>query len=119
MDEPQAAETPRLTGMALDNAVMRARIETLTRSGIIEVALQNPNVMSYMEEWETRAEKAERLAANLADCLEDIVSHYVDICGANTSESWDAMAEEEVIAAGKLIAQARLALPSPQQQEMK
>lgn len=59
MDEPQAAETPKLTGMALDNAVLRARIETLTRSGIIEVALQNPNVMSYMEHWETRAEKAE------------------------------------------------------------
>lgn len=60
-DEPVATEANKLTGIELDNAVMRARIETLTRSGIIEVALQNPNVMSYMEHWEGRAEKAEKL----------------------------------------------------------
>ena len=65
MDESQAAETPKLTGMALDNAVLRARIEILTRSGIIEVALQNPNVMSYMEHWETRAETAEKRVEQL------------------------------------------------------
>lgn len=40
------------------------RLESLTTSGIIEVALCNPNVMSYMEHWEKRAEAAEaKLAA--------------------------------------------------------
>lgn len=57
--------------MALDNAVMRARIETLTKSGIIEVALQNPSIMSYMEHWETRAENAERLVQELAALLRE------------------------------------------------
>ena len=34
-------------------------IETLTKGGIIEVAIRNPNVMEYMRHWEGRAEKAE------------------------------------------------------------
>lgn len=53
------------------------------------------------------------LLSDLADCLEDIVSRYVDVCDANTSEGWDASHEEEVIAAGKLVAEARALVPSP------
>ena len=68
----QPAKAPRpLSGLELENAVLRARVETLTTSGIIEVALQNTNVRSYMEHWESRAEKAEAKLAestNLQAC---------------------------------------------------
>lgn len=43
----------------LDYRVAIARLETLTRGGMVEVALSNPNVMDYMGHWEGRAEKAE------------------------------------------------------------
>jgi hypothetical protein len=34
-------------------------LETLTKSGIIEVAIRNQSVAEYMAHWEGRAEKAE------------------------------------------------------------
>lgn len=76
-EQPQAKETEKLTGIELDNAVMKARIETLTRSGIIEVALQNPNVMSYMEHWESRSGKAESLVEELASLLRQADMHVI------------------------------------------
>lgn len=48
---------------------LRAEIETLTKSGIIEVAVRNPNVMEYMRHWEGRAEKAEARVAELEAAL--------------------------------------------------
>ena len=59
----------------------------------------------------------DELLRDLADCLEDMTKHYVDV--RNDLFGFEAIEEIEVVAAGKLIAQAREALPSPQQQEMK
>lgn len=68
MDEPAKA-TEKLEGDALTIAFLKANLEELRTGGIITVAMTNPNVMSYMEHWETRAEKAEaeveRLKAEL------------------------------------------------------
>lgn len=42
----------------------QAQIEQWKTWGVIEIAVRNPNVASYMEEWEERATKAEdRLSA--------------------------------------------------------
>jgi hypothetical protein len=38
---------------------LREECAMLTRGGIIEVAVRNPNVAEYMRHWEGRAEKAE------------------------------------------------------------
>lgn len=39
----------------------RAEIEQWKKWGIIEIAIRNPNVASYMKHWEDRAIRAERL----------------------------------------------------------
>lgn len=48
----------------------------------------------------------EQLLADLADCLEDMTKHYVEV--RNDLYGFEASEELEVVAAGKLIAQARL-----------
>ena len=45
--------------------------EMLTRGGIIEVAVRNPNVAEYMRHWEGRAEAATALITQLADALRE------------------------------------------------
>jgi hypothetical protein len=51
-------------------AEVEAERETLTTSGIIEVAVRNPSVMEYMKHWEARAEAAEAaLATARADAV--------------------------------------------------
>lgn len=45
-------------------AVVLELIETLTKGGIIEVAIRNPSVADYMAHWEARAEKAEAALTN-------------------------------------------------------
>jgi hypothetical protein len=52
-------EWVRHSDHAAEIARLTAEVETLTTSGIIEVAARNPNVMSYIQHWETRTEKAE------------------------------------------------------------
>jgi hypothetical protein len=53
----------------------------------------------------------DELLRDLADCLEDMTKHYVEV--RNDLFGFEAAEEIEVVAAGKLIAQAREALPSP------
>ncbi len=79
-EEPaQDKESDNLTGDALTIAFLKANLEELRTGGIITVAMTNPNVMSYMEHWEGRAEKAEAevkvLSGALAGML-DIWSGY-------------------------------------------
>lgn len=38
---------------------LRSELDHFTKSGIIEIAVRNPNVSSWMVEWENRALKAE------------------------------------------------------------
>lgn len=38
---------------------LRQEITDLINSGIVEVAVRNPNVLEYMRHWEGKAEKAE------------------------------------------------------------
>jgi hypothetical protein len=40
--------------------LLREEVAFLKSCGIIELAIRNPNVASYMEHWEGRAEKAEQ-----------------------------------------------------------
>jgi hypothetical protein len=47
-------------------AALKAEIEQWKTWGIIEIAVRNPNVASYMEEWESRAIKAEAQLATLS-----------------------------------------------------
>lgn len=47
----------------------------------------------------------DRLIADLADCLEDMTKHYVEV--RNDLFGFEASEELEVVAAGKLIAMAR------------
>lgn len=66
---------------------LRQEITNLINSGIVEVAVRNPNVHEYMRHWEGRAEKAEaeveRLRAQLQqsspepDCEARVLSALV------------------------------------------
>lgn len=47
-------------------------IETLTKSGIIEVAVRNPSVAEYMAHWESRAVNAETDNAALSARIEGL-----------------------------------------------
>lgn len=47
--------------------------EILLRGGIIEVAILNPNVRSYMEHWEGRALKAEAEVERLRKLASQLV----------------------------------------------
>lgn len=67
----QAGETPapsptpfqedqqRIADLIAALAAVEIEMERLTTSGIIEVAVRNPNVRDYMDHWEQRAEAAE------------------------------------------------------------
>ena len=65
-------------------ATLRGRVEALSDPldwricGIIELAVRNPNVKSYMEHWEARAEKAEAENARLREALEKIAKNSPD-----------------------------------------
>lgn len=74
---------------------LEAELHALTCGGTCEVAARNPNVMSYMEHWEGRAEKAEAENQRLRDAaqfaankLEEInPSNYdhEDVCSLNAA----------------------------------
>ncbi|MBM6687174.1 hypothetical protein H9X89_16615, partial [Faecalicatena contorta] len=49
---------------------LKAELDHLTKSGIIEVSIRNPSVADYMRHWEGRAEKAEAERDALAKALE-------------------------------------------------
>ena len=68
---------------------MRAELHLLKTSGIIEVAVRNPNVADYMEHWEGRAIKAE------THCDELVAAAYV----AASEKSWAIAVEMELHAA--------------------
>lgn len=65
-----AEDTAREAGCAIKHTVEWQAADALTAAnereqqwrtwGVIEIAIRNPNVKSYMEHWEGRAEKAER-----------------------------------------------------------
>lgn len=44
---------------------------------------------------------------DLADCLDDMTKHYVELVGSGDCGGWDASQEAEVIAARKMIATIR------------
>ncbi len=46
---------------------LREEVAFLKTCGMIELAVRNPNVMSYMEHWENRAETAEALVEALRE----------------------------------------------------
>jgi tRNA C32,U32 (ribose-2'-O)-methylase TrmJ len=69
MSDEAAKAEPKLTGEALELETTRNLVDLLTKSGIIEVAVRNPNVMSYMEHWEGRAEKAEAEVERLREVI--------------------------------------------------
>jgi hypothetical protein len=48
-----------IDGLMGQNAALEAEVEQWKTWGIIEIAVRNLNVASYMEEWESRAIKAE------------------------------------------------------------
>jgi hypothetical protein len=68
--------------LAAENAALKAEVDTLTKSGICEVAARNPSVMEYMAHWENRAEKAEAEVARLREALDamtDIAKRQADM----------------------------------------
>lgn len=50
---------------------LAVEVNTLTQSGIVEVAACNPNVMEYIRHWESRAEKAEAEVERLREVARD------------------------------------------------
>lgn len=75
-DGPVEAE--KLTGDALTIEFLKANLAELRTGGIITVAMTNPNVMSYMEHWEDRAEKAEARLSEAVKVLEEAVKQIED-----------------------------------------
>jgi len=71
-DEAAKAE-PELTGDALTIAFLKTNLAKLRTGGMMTVAMTNPNVMSYMEHWEGRAEKAEAEVKILKECIRFIL----------------------------------------------
>jgi len=55
-------------------AELEAELHLMKTSGIVEVAVRNPNVMEYMKHWEGRAEAAETALAKAIDALQEIAS---------------------------------------------
>ena len=51
---------------------LKRELAHLTSSGIIEIAVRNPNVAEYMRHWEERAEKAEAENARLREALDHV-----------------------------------------------
>ena len=56
-DKLAAADTRTPEQVEIDR--LRSELDHFTKSGIIEIAVRNPNVSSWMTEWENRALKAE------------------------------------------------------------
>ena len=50
-------------------AALAAAQKILRTAGIVEIAARNPQVMEYMQHWETRAEKAEAERDALREAL--------------------------------------------------
>jgi len=82
--KPKEAE--KLTGDALTIAFLKANLEELRMGCMITVAMTNPNVMSYMEHWEGRTEKAEALVEKLKEALKPF-AEAADTTDANDDYS--------------------------------
>jgi hypothetical protein len=66
--------------VALDEvATLRAELELFRTAGIIEVAVRNPNVSSYMDHWEGRTLKAESELATLRARLTQMEADYYEL----------------------------------------
>lgn len=62
--DQQAAGAVNITEADAEIARLQRELDHFTKSGIIEIAVRNPNVSSYMDHWEGRALAAEaKLAA--------------------------------------------------------
>jgi hypothetical protein len=73
-------EHVRKVEAALDEvATLRAELELFRTAGIIEVAVRNPNVSSYMDHWEGRTLKAESELATLRARLTQMEADYYEL----------------------------------------
>ena len=60
---------------------LEAELHLMKTSGIIEVAVRNPNVMEYMRHWEGRAEAAEAMLAKAVEELDRLGFDWECIVG--------------------------------------
>lgn len=67
-----------LCDMALRLAAAERELEHFRTSGIVEIAVRNVNVRSYIDHWEGRTEKAEARVAALEAALRKIAEAYAD-----------------------------------------
>lgn len=58
--------------IAKERDELKAKVERLTSGSVCEIAATNANVMSYVQHWEGRAEKAEVEVERLREALRDI-----------------------------------------------
>lgn len=58
---------------------LEAENHLLKNSGIVEVAVRNPNVMEYMRHWEGRAEAAEAKLAKAVEFISNLKQYAVAI----------------------------------------
>lgn len=75
----------RLEALEAERNALRAEVELLTKSGIIEVAVRNPSVADYMNHWEGCTERAEAQVAALRSVLETRGQHAKE-CGTRREQ---------------------------------
>lgn len=83
--------------------------EAVNKYGIIELFLDEDNAKEWAEQEGrvmplsyTHIAASERIV-RLEQALEWVLGAYVDVCLTNTSESWDAEEEQDVIDARRLL----------------
>ena len=71
---------------------LEAELQLMKTSGIIEVAVRNPNVMDYIRHWEGRAEAAEAKLAKAVEVAEKSIK-WLRLYGADVHREAATLAE--------------------------
>ena len=73
---------PVNAGPKTELEMLREEVAFMKTCGIIELAIRNPNVMSYMDHWEKRADEAEKMAAMLSLAMQEAIRRMKEACAS-------------------------------------
>jgi len=98
MSDTRETALPKQSEPTDRTTALEAELRLLTTAGIVEVAVRNPNVSSYMDHWEGRALKAEAaLAASPAPLTREKLRELLGAQEAALQAHREAMPQEHEI----------------------